>query len=645
MVILLGLNSCSKDEFVSVLKSEYEPTVKEPEFSGEDFIVNLNARALQEKEHGEWKILDGDVVDSYVYFEDKKNPFTRFKGMPGEEYTLEWKRWTADGKANSVQIKVKIPEALIEIKDETPSEFETIKTLSVDPKYRGVWTFEGAHGLLTSRVNDGLAEPPENKPSVELHCYANTTYTATYKYTYAGRDFVFQKVFKTGDYTQAEGLYELQLSFGSDRVKTDNLGNVLELNLQASGIAARLGDTDNYPALQSFKKLRRLILGGSSLLQIPKIAGDHYLDLEELNMDSMGENLVFPDNFGNLTKLKTLFVRPRFSRNSETIIALPKSFSNLKALESFTTSSMGLIDFNGTLGGLTSLKILKTPVFNLPENIGDLKELQEIEIYLYDVNFPKRFSECQSLKFARIYSIELGGGTLTLPPKIGDLKKLEYLDISSNKLLELPATLSALSALKTLHIAAPNLQSIPENIGNLANLEELNLRGNYSKVPESFGKLKKLTHLFMGGAAQELPESFGDLASLVYFNASSSEFKMLPKSIGSLKKLKEIVLGMSKIEVLPTSFSELDALEILDLSQTQLKTFPKEVIPLKSIKQVMLSGTKVGDIPDGISAMKTGVTFTLYQVPNFTADHLNHILSITKGKVFYTDYGYFASLL
>jgi EamA domain-containing membrane protein RarD len=57
----------------------------------------------------------------------------------------------------------------------------------------------------------------------------------------------------------------------------------------------------------------------------------------------------------------------------------------------------------------------------------------------------------------------------------------------------------------------------------------------------------------------------------------------------------------------------------------------------------LLSGTNSGDIPDEISKMKTGVNFTFYQIPNLTLEHLKYILSISKGKVFQTSFGYFYS--
>lgn len=641
--ILFCLGSCSKEEFVNVLQDKYDPVVKEPEFTGEDFIVNLNARSLQTGEKGEWKILAGTVVESFVYFEDKTNPFTRFKGLPGEGYTLEWKRWDVDGNAGAVQVKVKIPELMIEIADSTPAEFETIRLLAVNPRYRGVWSIEGAYGFLNSRYHDGLAEPPEKKPSIELHAYANTSYTAIYKYTYAGKVYEFRKVIKTGNYTEDEGLYELQLSRGDSRITEDKTGRIIELNLQASGIAWIFSEAETYPALKAFTKLRKLIFGGSSLHSIAPIFGDHYLDLEELDLGGLNGAAVFPENFGKLTKLKTLFLSPRFSVDPNAELVLPKSFANLKALESFTTTGVGSLDFNGTLGSLTNLKTLKTPVTYLPEDIGNLKELEHLDVFSKNTTFPKRFSECKSLTFARLYFTDYYNTELILSPRIGDLKKLEYLDITSKNLRRLPDTFSELSALKILKIAATNLQSIPENFGNLSSLEDLNIYGMFTRIPNSFGRLSKLSVLFLGGRAATLPESFGDLSSLTYFNAESSKLKALPGSIGKLKKLKELSLALSEIDVLPASFSELDALEKLNLSQTKLKTFPRVIIPLKSINQVLLSGTNTGDIPDDFSNMKAGVMFYFYQVPNLTYDHFMHILNISRGKIFYTNFGYYST--
>ncbi|RYF26203.1 MAG: hypothetical protein EOO42_02060 [Flavobacteriales bacterium] len=643
VLIALGIVSCKKEETVSVLQNKYELISKEAEFTGEDFVVSLNATALQPREKGLWKIISGEMVKDFVFFENATSPYSKFKGMPGEEYVLEWTCTATDGSIKSVQTKIAIPFFNLEIQDQTPDEFQTVRMLFVDPKYRGKWSISPAYANLNSNYHDGFAEPPENKPSIELHGYANTNYTATFTFVYGGKTFKFDKLIKTGDYTQDEGLRILQLDRSSYRVISDNAGNVLELNLQASGIAWVLGQTNVYPSLRSFKKLRKLILGGSSLGRIPTILGEDFLELEELSMDRMGAVPVFPENFGNLVKLKSLVFSPLGSVDPNTVVVLPKSFANLKALESITFSYIGFVDFNGTLGALTNLKTLSTFMLAMPDDIGNLKQLTDLDIYCKRGGIPQSFSECSSLTFARMRFDDSISDELVLPTKIGDLKNLEILELTSQKLFNLPASFTELTRLKTLRLEAINLEKIPDSFGKLLALESLNIYGKFAKIPNSFGDLSKLSTLFISGAAQTLPDSFGNLSSLTYFNAESSALRTLPQSFGKLKKLRQIALRFSNIEELPSSFGDLDELESLDLSDTKLKSFPKSLLHLKSINRLILNNTNTGDIPEEISGMKKGVAIYMYQVPNLTLAHLNYILSISKNKGFYTNFGYFGS--
>lgn len=642
LMSMFCLSSCSKDENVNlVLQDKYENEVKESAFIAEDFMVSLNARALQAEERGEWKVLQGNIVDTYVYFEDKTDPFTKFKGLPGEEYTLEWRRWDKNKNESVVQTKVKIKDLMVQIEENTPSEFETIRFLSVKSNYKGTWSFDAAYGYIDSDYHNGLAEPPEKKPTISLHGYENTTYTVTYTVNYAGKDYPFKKVIKTGRYTQDEGLSELRLSRDDRSVVEDIHGNILELNLQGSGIAWILGSPDRYPALTAFKKLRKLILDGSSLYGIPQILADHYLDLEELTINGIINGFI-PENFGNLSKLKVLDFSP-VGISPDLVVKLPKSMTKLKVLESLSLTYVGWVDFNGTLGSLTSLKDLDAYTVGIPNDIGNLKALQHLDLYVRSPDFPQSFSECQSLTFARFTFDDLGGGNVVIPSKIGNLKKLETFYLTTKKLKGLPDSFSELSALKILQLNTSGLQSLPENFGNLSNLENLMIYGAFKKLPDGFGHLQKLSILDIGPSLESLPESFGDLSSLSYFRGENNKFKTLPKSIGKLKKLKEIALPLSQIEVLPASFSELDALEQLNLSTTALKTFPKEILSLKSIKNVLLNNTYAGDFPDEISRMKSGVTFHLWGILNLTENRLTHIARITKGMTFYSNFGYFTS--
>ena len=85
-----------------------------------------------------------------------------------------------------------------------------------------------------------------------------------------------------------------------------------------------------------------------------------------------------------------------------------------------------------------------------------------------------------------------------LPESCGDLKALEYLDLSYNLLASLPDSIGALSELKVLEARGNMLRTLPESIAGLASLERLELASNdLSALPESIGDLAALATLVL----------------------------------------------------------------------------------------------------------------------------------------------------
>ena len=81
-------------------------------------------------------------------------------------------------------------------------------------------------------------------------------------------------------------------------------------------------------------------------------------------------------------------------------------------------------------------------------------------------------------------SITLHNTNLTsLPAKIGQLKNLTELNLSSNKLTSLPAKIGQLKNLTELDLHGNNLTSLPAEISQLKNLTSLGLDGNPLKEP------------------------------------------------------------------------------------------------------------------------------------------------------------------
>jgi len=109
---------------------------------------------------------------------------------------------------------------------------------------------------------------------------------------------------------------------------------------------------------------------------------------------------------------------------------------------------------------------------------------------------------------------------------------------------------------------------IPDSIGNLRRLEQLQLEDNrIQSIPDSIGNLKRLQHLNLNhNELSSIPESIGELQTLKELDLGWNKLKTLPHSIGQLRKLEKMNLYKNKIKVLPDSFWQLKTLESLTLS-------------------------------------------------------------------------------
>ncbi|KAL4588413.1 hypothetical protein LXL04_001301 [Taraxacum kok-saghyz] len=163
-------------------------------------------------------------------------------------------------------------------------------------------------------------------------------------------------------------------------------------------------------------------------------------------------NLI-PRSVGGLVRLKTL----KFFGNEVNLF--PSEFGNLVNLERLQVKI--------SLPGLTGLPLQK------------LKALKELELskapprpsafpLLGDIMGLERLTKLSVCHFSIRY----------LPPEIGCLTCLEYLDLSHNKMRNLPTEVSNLSALITLKVTNNKLIQIPSALSSLQRLENLDLSNN-----------------------------------------------------------------------------------------------------------------------------------------------------------------------
>jgi hypothetical protein len=109
----------------------------------------------------------------------------------------------------------------------------------------------------------------------------------------------------------------------------------------------------------------------------------------------------------------------------------------------------------------------------------------------------------------------------TLPPEIGQLKRLVVLDLAQNSLESLPTTVGRLGHLQELNLSQNKLDHVPSCVSTLTKLQILLL--DYNRVRELPGELSRLTQL-------------------VQLSISGNPIKILPVEISRLEDLQKLQL-------------------------------------------------------------------------------------------------------
>ncbi len=147
--------------------------------------------------------------------------------------------------------------------------------------------------------------------------------------------------------------------------------------------------------------------------------------------------------------------------------------------------------------GATELDLSWLGLTSLPPEIGGLASLQYLNLSENQLTaLPPEIGGLTSLQ-----SLDLSHNQLTaLPPEIGRLASLQTLDLSHNQLTALPPEIGQLVSLQTLDLRYNQLTALPPEMANLTHLRHLNLHGN----PLTLALPRRLLDEAEEGEAQDL---------------------------------------------------------------------------------------------------------------------------------------------
>jgi len=368
-----------------------------------------------------------------------------------------------------------------------------------------------------------------------------------------------------------------------------NLDSLKQLLLESNQLTSL---PENFGKLTNLKELN---LSSNQIEKLPTTIGSLIL-LEKL-WASNNQLADLPESIGNLSKLEWLYL------NNNNLTSLPESIDNLESLMIFNVDDNNLFSLPESLcketdgiifyDGMQSFSINNNYIcsdsleyayplclatilenggrqlcsdcppnyfmiegycaweadYDILQNFLDLNpgSIEEglIPMHAYGNDNPLWWKD------GRLVKIELHHKEINsiLPENIGDLDKLEILQLTGNKLLgEIPDNITNLNNLNVLQLNSNNFSgNIPENIGLLTNLDTLWLNYNNlsGEIPPSITNCTNLEHLQLNNNNLDgsIPESIGELNSLKYLFLHNNDLEgEIPESIGNLTNLKRLYL-------------------------------------------------------------------------------------------------------
>lgn len=158
-----------------------------------------------------------------------------------------------------------------------------------------------------------------------------------------------------------------------------------------------------------------------------------------------------------------------------------------------------------------------------------------------------------------LFTLLLLWSTLTVKAQLLDAAALDSMRTfrSLEKALENP------DQVYRLDLSGQKLKEVPEGVFRLKNLNALDLSGNKLKV---------------------LPDRLQELQYLQQFRASRNKLTELPESFCRSVHLKRLDLSRNALTGLPTCIGAFTQLVSLDLWDNDLADFPEEMADLKSLR-------------------------------------------------------------
>lgn len=181
------------------------------------------------------------------------------------------------------------------------------------------------------------------------------------------------------------------------------------------------------------------------------------------------------------------------------------------------------------------------------------------------------------------------------------ISSLNFLEISTCGLVEVPSKIEDLSSLTNLVLHGNRLTHLPPAVGKLKKLKLLDVSRNELRLlPDELSQLSELQSLLVSGnQLDSLPSDLTLLSSLLVVKIDQNNFTHFPLSLLNEENpkvsLTEVHAQKNKIVSIPATINRLVSLKVLDLRENSLTVIPGELGDCTKLKELSLEGNKLSD--------------------------------------------------
>ncbi|KAG9461550.1 volume-regulated anion channel subunit LRRC8D [Eleutherodactylus coqui] len=275
------------------------------------------------------------------------------------------------------------------------------------------------------------------------------------------------------------------------------------------------------------------------------------------NLNSENNKMIGLESLRELRHLKVLYVKSNLTKIPSNITDVAPHLTKLVIHNDGT--KLVVLNSLKKMMNVAELELHNCELERIPHAIFSLGNLQELDLKLNSIRTIEEVISFQHLK--RLTCLKLWHNKIVnIPQSISQVKNLESLYLSNNKLETLPVALFHLQKLRHLDVSYNCISVIPLEVGLLQNLQYLYVTGNKVDIlPKTLFKCIKLRTLCLGqNCITSLPEKIGHLVQLTHLELKGNCLDRLPSQIMQCRLLKKsgLVVEDHLFDALPSEVKE-----------------------------------------------------------------------------------------